>query len=390
MMGSKRRLNSAGTVRQLPSGRWQARVTTNGAQLAIGTFANKREAERVLADAMVGQARGSWLDPRPGKVLFREYSTLWLEHRSTLRPRTKELYESQLRLYLLPTFGAVPIADIASPSVRAWHARMVAAGKPGPVTIAKAYRLLRTIFGTAVEDGVIAKNPCIIKNAGVERSPERPVATIDEVYMIAAAIDPRFRMLVLLGTFTALRLGELSALRRNRVDLAAGTIRVVEAVSELGNGTRVTGEPKSWAGRRTVAIPAGLLDELREHLDAYSEPGPDGLVFVGPLGGPVRRSNWSTTWRDVVVPIGLGHLRFHDLRHTAYRQHSRRRDRRINEGADGPNGALVGACGVVVSARHGGAGTADRRETQRHDHRRSGWCRDWLNAPSPNRLSAVR
>ena len=122
--------------------------------------------------------------------------------------------------------------------------------------------------------------------------------------------------MVLLGTFTSLRLGELSALRRDRVDLAAGTIRIVESVSELGDGTRVIGEPKTWAGRRTVAIPAGLLGDLGDHLNLYSEPAADGLVFVGPKGGPVRWSNWSTTWRDVVVPLGFGHLRFHDLRHT--------------------------------------------------------------------------
>jgi hypothetical protein len=49
---------------------------------------------------------------------------------------------------------------------------------PGPVTVAKAYRLLRTILNAAVEDGLLVRNPCTIKGAGVERSPERPIATI--------------------------------------------------------------------------------------------------------------------------------------------------------------------------------------------------------------------
>ncbi|MFI6797170.1 hypothetical protein [Streptosporangium canum] len=34
--------------------------------------------------------------------------------------------------------------------------------------MAKAYRLLRGILNTAVEDDLIKKNPCRIKNAGVE------------------------------------------------------------------------------------------------------------------------------------------------------------------------------------------------------------------------------
>ncbi len=75
----------------------------------------------------------------------------------------------------------------------------------------KAYRLLRTILATAIEDGLIVKNPCVIKDAGVDHSPERPVATVSEVLVLADAIGPRFRCMALLATFTGLRLGELLA-----------------------------------------------------------------------------------------------------------------------------------------------------------------------------------
>jgi hypothetical protein len=64
------------------------------------------------------------------------------------------------------------------------------AGKPGPTTVAKCYRLLRAILGTAVEDGLIPKNPCAIKDAGVEHYDERPVATVEQVFALADAIDP--------------------------------------------------------------------------------------------------------------------------------------------------------------------------------------------------------
>ena len=48
----------------------------------------------------------------------------------------------------------------------------------GPVTVAKAYRLLHSIMNTAVEDGKIRRNPCRIKGAGQEYSPERPVVPV--------------------------------------------------------------------------------------------------------------------------------------------------------------------------------------------------------------------
>jgi hypothetical protein len=45
------------------------------------------------------------------------------------------------------------------------------------------------------------------------------------------------------------------------------------------------GPPKTEAGRRTVTLPAVAAAALAEHLSAYSEPGPEGLVFTSAEGG---------------------------------------------------------------------------------------------------------
>ena len=89
----------------------------------------------------------------------------WLKQRVSLRPRAKELYESELRLHLLPGHGTVELSGLTTARVRSWHAELLNAGV-GPSTVAKCYRLLRAILSTAVEDGVIVKNPCVIKGQG--------------------------------------------------------------------------------------------------------------------------------------------------------------------------------------------------------------------------------
>src|SRR4249920_1406444 len=96
----------------------------------------------------------------------------------------------------------------------------------GAVTVAKSYRLLKAILNTAADDGRIRRNPCRIKGAAVEKSPERPVLTARQVFDLAAAIDPRYQALVLLAVFGSLRRSELAALRRCDVDLTAQTIQV--------------------------------------------------------------------------------------------------------------------------------------------------------------------
>jgi integrase len=156
----------------------------------------------------------------------------------------------------------------------------------GETTVAKAYRLLKAILQTAVDDELIRRNPCRIKGAGQESAPERPVATIDQVYALADAVGPRWRLMVFLGSFATLRPEELAELRRGDVDLDAGTIRITLASPELTTGRRATGDPKSAAGRRTLILPAFLHAELRRHVEWFAEKEPDGLLFVGEKGPP--------------------------------------------------------------------------------------------------------
>ena len=99
--------SSWGSVRKLPSGRFQARYCVDLVwHSAPTTFRTKREADAFLASVRSDVDRGSWIDPDAGKVTFEEYSSRWLAERPHLRPRTRELYEGELRLHILPAFGA--------------------------------------------------------------------------------------------------------------------------------------------------------------------------------------------------------------------------------------------------------------------------------------------
>lgn len=167
---------------------------------------------------------------------------------------------------------------------------------------------------TAVVDEVIIRNPCQIERAGVERSAERPVATVAEVTALADSIAPRFRCLVLLSAWCGLRRGELFGLQRSDFDARHGTVRVERAMHQLVNGTLVIGPPKTDAGRRTVAIPPHVLPEIEAHLEQYTGPNPDSLVFTGEKGGPVRPHVLQKAWVSAKRATSLEHLHLHDLR----------------------------------------------------------------------------
>lgn len=312
-MPAKRR--QFGRVRKLPSGRWQARYPDPNGQLrpAPDTFPTRREAEVFLSLMEADLRRGDWRDPDAGSVNFLEYAESWIKERD-LRPTTLELYRRLLRLHLAPTFGALDLDQITAPRVRTWRTGLLEADKR--ITAAKAYRLLRSILATATDDDLIRRNPCRIKGAGKESSPERGTATIEQVYELAALVGERWSAMVLLAAFTTLRPEELAELRRQDIDLGSATVRVRLAAPELTTGRRVVGDTKSDAGKRLVTIPAAILPEVKHHLDTFAEKGANGLVFVGPEGGAFRRSSFGRIWRKARDTAGLPGFRFYDLRHT--------------------------------------------------------------------------
>ena len=154
------------------------------------------------------------------------------------------------------------------------------------MTVAKAYRLLRTICETAVSDEMIGRNPCNIKGAAVEHSPERPVLTVAEVEALAGAIEERYAALVLLAAWCGLRVGEAVALTRADIDLEEGTVRIDKSAAELKSGERIVGPPKTKAGIRVVYVPPHVVPALRTHLERFAGPDDDDVVFTGRRAGP--------------------------------------------------------------------------------------------------------
>ncbi|MGY9066837.1 tyrosine-type recombinase/integrase [Streptomyces sp. SUK 48] len=305
-----------GTVRQLPSGRWQARYLGPAGQRhkAPETFDSKTEAQDWLNLVRADIERNHWRDPDAGAVNFENYALRWLEERG-LAPTTVDRYSGLLRLHILPTFGGKDLDEITPPSVRTWRAERLKA--TGATTVAKSYRLLKAILQTAVDDDLLRSNPCRIKGAGKEEADERPTATVEQVFDLADAMGPRWRLMVLLGAFASLRPEELAELRRHSVDLDECSLRITHASPELTNGRRVTGDPKSRAGKRTVYLPDFVLPELRRHLRWFAEKEPDGLLFVGEKGAPFRRSTFGRKWRKARRKVGMPDtFRFYDLRHT--------------------------------------------------------------------------
>lgn len=310
-----------GKIRSLPSGRWQAsyRGPDQVRYFAPQTFIDSDAAviwlnrERRLIEL------DEWTSPyvreaeaKASNLTLGEYVKPWLTDR-TLKPRTRHLYQTLLDRFILPELDGVEMRALTPTMVRQWHARVA----PGtPTQRSQAYGLLRTIMNSAVREELIERNPCTIPGAAsVARARRIEPATVEQVEIIANAVPEKYRAMILLAAWCALRFGELAELRRRDFDLAKGVINVRRAIVRVG-GVVIVGTPKSRAGIRSVSIPPHLLPGLRRHLQLFATPGRDGLLFPSTTGSQLAESTVARVFRRARKLAGRDDLAFHHLRHT--------------------------------------------------------------------------
>jgi len=299
-------------VRKAPSGRWQARWRDPGGRERVRTFRLKAEAERFLISVEDSKHRGAYNDPNAGRETL---EALWQTVRTAgqasgrLSERTLFAYDDIWRLYLGPKLGRRPLNTITRSDVE----ELVAA-IPSPWRAHDTLKVLRMVLGRAVRAGKITTNPAsAIELPKIEHSEPRTLSA-GELDRLVDAMPDRWRAFVLVAAYSSLRFSELVALRVERLELPRNRIRVEEKITEAGH--LIPGVPKTARSRRVVTLPDFVTFELAEHLRRYP-PGPSGLVFTAPKGGPIRRpAFYRLVWKPATRAAGLEGFRVGQLRHT--------------------------------------------------------------------------
>jgi integrase len=328
-----------GYVRKLPSKKYQASyLGANGIRFnAPYTFNTKSDANSWLAVEESMLRKGTWTDPTAeatpdgSVVTFEAYAKRHITIQTTrdgllLRKSTQALYARLLETKLT-AFHSKTLTEIKSAEVAEWWAKSIAGGKV--TSTSKAYKLLSSVMKRAVEEGLLVVNPCKVKGAQNADSGKKVTwPNPDEVSMIATAINPRYKVLVVLAAYSGLRFGEITELRRK-------DFKKIERVQD--DGTKVLGfevnidrgvtlvhkefildDPKSSAGVRKVPISSQLTPMIDDHLVTVGD-SPDSLLFPAASGGHLRHDVFMNSWNPALNRIGLENSGYtpHSLRHFA-------------------------------------------------------------------------
>ncbi len=291
---------------------WRARYRGPDRRERSKSFARKADAERWLAQQRALMAQGDWTDPALGRITFGEYALAWLDSRADLRPKTRHQYQSLLRLYILPTWRAVPLGKVTFAGLTQWVARLTLGGL-GASGVRQSVFVMSAALDHAVRSGCLRSNPA--RGLGLPRPRRRDYVylTHRQVLDLATAAGP-WRLLILVLAYTGLRWGEATALRVCDVDFDRRRIEVRRAFSDVG-GRVILGTPKSHQSR-SVPVPYFIAVGLAA---AAEGKHPDDLMFTVPSGSVVRLPNWRrATFLPARNRAGTSaRFRIHDLRHTA-------------------------------------------------------------------------
>lgn len=251
----------------------------------------------------------------------------WFEEfkatRTGIEERTLIDYQRVYDRHIKPALGSMPIDSIDRPAVaglinslaRPTRERDALAAK----TIANVHGILAATLNEAVAQKRLESNPCIgmrLPRAGeVDRVGER-FLTHAEFAKLEAAMDERYRPLILTLVGTGMRWAELTALRAGEVDLdGLGTIKIIRATKWVPGQGHHDGVPKTKKSRRTIIVPRQVRDALRPLLEGKKR---DDYVFLSSRGQQVRHSTFHRLyWKPACAKAGLDPApRIHDLRHT--------------------------------------------------------------------------
>jgi integrase len=311
--------------------RYDVRLRDPEGRTYTRTFRTKDDAKVFERAELTARDRGLWIDTRLGSRTFRELAADWLASNPAKKASTLAAERSLLEGHVLPDLGPKTVRSITPRDVQAIVNDL--AGKMAPRSVRRIHSTMRAIGNYAVATDHIARNPVRGIKLPATVPTEVHVFTPEELVSAADALPAEYRPMVWLGAVLGMRWQEVAALQMGALDLLGRTLAVERAVVRGANGRPDLGEPKSDAGRRTLAMPAALAQALAAHAKAIgvTAADPDALLFPAPDGGLLRYSNWlRRAWWPAMVTAGLGSIEkdddgrphymgpgFHDLRRTS-------------------------------------------------------------------------
>ena len=327
-MGRKRK-SGDGTVRLRKDGRWEGRVVIGYDDKGLPKTKNVLAKTKTECVEKLKALKKTVTPSTPSKIKadmpFGEWVEHWYEEYSKLavRPNTQRIYEGYIRLYIKPKLGSIPLSKLTTNDIQQFCTWMKtdaridqSDGETGlsDTQVRNCHSLCYRALEKAVKEHLIAQNPAVgCKLPPIKREEMKILSRETMQKVLIQAKEENYYELFLLEFATGLRLGELTALQWDDLDLNTGELRINKQTTTIGSKVFIS-EPKTKAAVRTLLLPPQVVNVFRE----YRARADSRWLFPSPKKEdmPLRPSVVHQWLHRILDHAGCERVRFHDLRHT--------------------------------------------------------------------------
>lgn len=182
----------------------------------------KTDADRFAATVAADRVRGTYRDPDAGKQRFEPYAKAWLEAQ-TFDESTREAVGLRLRLHAFPVLGHKELRLLKPSTMQAWLRSLE---RLAPSHQRVIFVNVSSILNAAVDDELLAKNPCQAASVRTPKVEQRKVVpwTSAQVQAVRAGLPDRYAVVAVLAAGLGLRQGEVFGLSPIDVDFLRGVV----------------------------------------------------------------------------------------------------------------------------------------------------------------------
>lgn len=193
-------------------------------------------------------------------------------------------------------------------------------------TVKRIRTAMSPIFSTAVKKELLLKNPVTNATTPAGEEKERPYLDAGQCKELMKFLNefsnPQLPRVIKTLIYTGMRVGELTALHWDEVDLEKGMITVKYNLYRLDGEYRLS-TPKTKSSARVIALPPQLVEILKEQKAWQDERKKAvgnrwiarGAVFTGSYGEYMSKNYINLQFKRLLEKHGFPDIHIHDLRH---------------------------------------------------------------------------
>lgn len=299
-------------------GRRDRRHVSAATRAAVVAKVKKLEIKR---DAGVAAASGR-------SMLVEDWLTYWADNIAAIRvrERTLDTYRALIRMHVVPYIGKRRLDQLQPEDLEQTYKQLLAKGL-SPASVLRVHRMLHRALKIAMQRERVGRNVAtLVEPPRQERAKTPEPLDVAECKLVLAAAEgqrnaARWTVALALGV----RQSEALGLQWKDIDLDGARLSVRRGLHRVPGQGLVFTEPKTDRSRRTIAVPAPLIEALRRHRVAQAAErlvaGTDwedwDIVFAQPNGRPLDKHSDYEAWVKLLQRAGVRHIRLHDGRHTA-------------------------------------------------------------------------